>query len=158
MKNKLLVIILIFTSLSINAEDLLSLPKNLKPEDRICFAIYTVHENIVKLTAQFYPIKNFELFEAVLEIEENGKWIEKVTAPIRYPGYTSLFRIEDRTTDWENTEMKTVLSQTLSTIVNNYTGKHDREIIADFDTNGWQQTGRNKVLAVIRNCGRKYAF
>ncbi|GAL82341.1 hypothetical protein-signal peptide and transmembrane prediction [Algibacter lectus] len=46
--------------------------------------------------------------------------------------------------------MKTVLSQTVFAMVNNYTGKHDREIIADFDTNGWPQTGRNKALAVIR--------
>ena len=78
----------------------LSLPKNLKAEDRIAFAMYTVHEKTVKMTAQFYPIKNYEPFEATLEIQENGIWVEKAQAPIRYPGYTSLFRIDD----WDDTK------------------------------------------------------
>ena len=87
-------------SLSIQGQDFLELNKNMKPEDRICFALYTVHENTLKLNAQFYPIKNFEPFLATLEILENGTWVEKVTAPIRYPGYTSLFRIEN----WDDTK------------------------------------------------------
>lgn len=78
----------------------LSLPKNIKPEDRICFAMYTVHENTVKLNAQFYPIKNYEPFEAYLEIQENEKWVTKDTASIQYPGYTSLFRLEN----WDDTK------------------------------------------------------
>ena len=85
--------------LNIQGQDL-ALPKYIKAEDRICFAMYTVHENTVKLTAQFYPIKNFEPFEASLEIEENGKWVEKSVAPIRYPGYTSLFRLDN----WDDTK------------------------------------------------------
>lgn len=83
-----------------NAQDLLSLRKDIKPQDRICFALYTVHENTLKLNAQFYPIKNFEPFEADLEIKENGKWVKKATSPIRYPGYTSLFRIDH----WDDTK------------------------------------------------------
>ena len=78
----------------------LSLPKNIKPEDRIAFALYTVHENTVKLTAQFHPIKNFEPFEATLEIQKNGKWVEKAKAAIQYPGYTAHFRLED----WNDTK------------------------------------------------------
>ncbi|WP_346882141.1 hypothetical protein [uncultured Algibacter sp.] len=100
MKSKIVIILLIIIGISANAQDLLSLPKHLKPEDRICFAMYTVHKKIVKLTAQFYPIKNFEPFQASLEIEKNGKWIPKAVAPIRYPGYTALFRIED----WDDTK------------------------------------------------------
>ena len=84
----------------IQGQDLLEIPKNLKPEDRICFALYTVHENIVKLNAQFYPLKNYEPFEASLEIEENGKWVKRAESPIQYPGYTALFRIED----WDDTK------------------------------------------------------
>ncbi|WP_235835903.1 alkaline phosphatase D family protein [Cognatitamlana onchidii] len=84
--------------LNINAQHLY-LPKNIKPEDRICFAMYTVHENTVKLNAQFYPIKNFEPFEAFLEIQEGGNWVTKDTAVIQYPGYTSLFRLEN----WNDT-------------------------------------------------------
>ena len=71
------------------------LPENIPPEDRICFALYTVHENTLKLTAQFYPIKSSEPFEATLEIKENGKWVEKARSEIIYPGYTAPFRIEN---------------------------------------------------------------
>ncbi|MDC0177436.1 metallophosphoesterase [Polaribacter sp.] len=83
---------------SVNAQNL-ALPKYVNPEDRIAFAMYTVHENIVKLNAQFYPIKNFEPFEATLEIQENGKWVKRAEARIQYPGYTALFRIEN----WDDT-------------------------------------------------------
>lgn len=99
MKSKGLTILFLLFTLTNIAQDI-SLPKFVKPEDRIAFAMYTVHEKTVKLTAQFYPIKNFEPFEASLEIEENGKWIEKATASIRYPGYTSLFRIDN----WDDTK------------------------------------------------------
>ena len=73
----------------------LSLPKHVKAEDRIAFTLYTVHENILKLNTQFYPIENSEPFEAILEVKEGGNWIQKSKAPIQYPGYTSLFRVEN---------------------------------------------------------------
>ncbi|MEM6963257.1 MAG: hypothetical protein AAF573_00740 [Bacteroidota bacterium] len=83
-------------------DDLIRLPDNILPKDRICFALYTVHENILKLTAQFYPIVDFEPFEATLEIEENGKWVQRAKAEIIYPGYTAPFRIEN----WDDTQTK----------------------------------------------------
>jgi len=77
----------------------LSLPKNILPKDRIAFTLYTVHENTLKLTAQFYPIKNYEPFEARLEINKDGKWVVRDVASIVYPGYTSHFRIKN----WDDT-------------------------------------------------------
>ena len=100
MKAKYLLFTTVFLlTFSVKAQDL-SLPKYVNPEDRIAFAMYTVHENIVKLNAQFYPIKNFEPFEATLEIKENGKWVKRAGARIQYPGYTALFRIEN----WDDTK------------------------------------------------------
>lgn len=93
-----LALVLFFSTMM--GQEFISLPKNIQPEDRIAFTLYTVHENTLKLNAQFYPIINFEPFEATLEIEENGKWVKRVEAPIRYPGYTSLFRIEN----WDDTK------------------------------------------------------
>jgi len=58
-----------------------------------------VHEKTLKLTAQFYPIKNFEPFEAILVIEENGNWVQRAETRIVYPGYTAPFRIEN----WNDT-------------------------------------------------------
>ncbi|MFD1315178.1 hypothetical protein [Namhaeicola litoreus] len=83
-------------------ESIIRLPENIQPQDRIAFAMYTVHENTLKLTAQFHPIKNFTPFEASLEIEENGQWVEKAQAEIIYPGYTAPFRIEN----WDDTKEK----------------------------------------------------
>jgi hypothetical protein len=101
MKSKLNAILLfIFLPLCIQGQDFLELPKNIKPEDRIAFTLYTVHEKTLKLTAQFYPITNYEPFVATLEIQENGKWIQRATATIVYPGYTSLFRIDN----WDDTK------------------------------------------------------
>jgi hypothetical protein len=99
MKLKFLLLFFTIGVLSSAFAQELTLPKNISPEERIAFAMYTVHEKTVKLTAQFYPIKNFEPFDASLEIKENGKWITRAKAPIRYPGYTSLFRIEN----WDDT-------------------------------------------------------
>ena len=55
---------LLFLSSYSTAQNTLVLDVN--PEDRICFALYTVHENTLKLTAQFFPIKNYEPMNATL--------------------------------------------------------------------------------------------
>ena len=81
-------------------DDFLALPQNIKAEDRICFALYTVHENTLKLTAQFYPIKSQEPFIAKLQIPKEEKWVDMAETDIIYPGYTAHFRIED----WDDTQ------------------------------------------------------
>ena len=83
-------------------ESIIRLPENLKPKDRIAFAMYTVHENTLKLTAQFHPLKNYTPFSATLEIKENEKWVKKAETEIIYPGYTAPFRIEN----WDDTKEK----------------------------------------------------
>ncbi|WP_241664806.1 alkaline phosphatase D family protein [Seonamhaeicola maritimus] len=74
--------------------------KKIKPKDRICFALYTVHENIVKMTAQFYPIQDYEPFEADLQLKKNGNWETVDHSRIEYPGYTAHFRLEN----WDDTK------------------------------------------------------
>ncbi|MEL7120312.1 MAG: hypothetical protein AAFO07_12750 [Bacteroidota bacterium] len=82
--------------LQAQTDDLLAIPNDIGPEDRICFALYTVHENTLKLTAQFYPIKDFEPFEATLQIKgEDGTWEIVGSTRIIYPGYTAPFRVEN---------------------------------------------------------------
>ncbi|NJB83525.1 metallophosphoesterase family protein [Wenyingzhuangia aestuarii] len=71
-------------------------------KNKICFALYTVHEQTLKLTAQFYPVKNYDPFEATLQIKNNGKWETVQEARIQYPGYTAHFRIED----WDDAQKK----------------------------------------------------
>ena len=95
-----LVLVLLTNTSFGQALDVFTAVKNNLPKDRICFTLYTVHENILKLTAQFYPIKNFEPFEATLEIEKDGKWEQIAETRIVYPGYTAPFRVEN----WDDTK------------------------------------------------------
>ena len=98
---QLLFLFLLFSNLATaQMEDLHAYVKNNPPEDRICFALYTVHENTLKLTAQFYPIRDSEPFEATLEIEKDGKWTAISQTRIVYPGYTAPFRVEN----WDDTQ------------------------------------------------------
>ena len=81
-------------------ENYLAIPDSITAKDRICFALYTVHKNTLKLTAQFYPIKNYEPFEASLEIKDKGEWKEIAKTEIIYPGYTAPFRVEN----WDDSQ------------------------------------------------------
>ncbi|MBT7171284.1 MAG: hypothetical protein HN909_05885, partial [Phycisphaerales bacterium] len=57
--------------------------------------------------------------------------------------------------DWAGAEMKCVLSQTVLANAAHYHGKTGNFVVADMDSNGWPQTGRNNALKEIR---RGYAF
>ncbi|TWT40670.1 hypothetical protein [Botrimarina hoheduenensis] len=63
--------------------------------DRIAFALYTVHNKTLKLTAQFYPIHDHEPFRAELQVLRNTDWITVDAADIAYPGLTAAFRVDD---------------------------------------------------------------
>ncbi|WP_299624983.1 alkaline phosphatase D family protein [uncultured Tenacibaculum sp.] len=98
---RLSILFLICLIFSVKAqENLLKLPDYIAPKDRIAFALYTIHENTLKLTAQFYPIKNVEPFEASLEVFQNNKWKKIAETRIIYPGYTAPFRVEN----WDDTK------------------------------------------------------
>ncbi len=68
-------------------------------------------------------------------------------------GNRQLAFLEDWSTRWQGVEMKSVLSQTV--FANAAHIHHGERLIADMDSNGWPQTGRNKALKVIR---KGYAF
>ncbi len=73
---------------------LLEIPKVSK--DRvICFALYTVHDNILKLTAQLYPLEETDPRTVRLEGQRDGRWEEIATAKIIMPGWTAPFRVEN---------------------------------------------------------------
>ncbi|NIJ44893.1 hypothetical protein FHR24_001332 [Wenyingzhuangia heitensis] len=71
-------------------------------KNKICFAMYTVHEQTLKLTAQFYPVTGYDPFRATLQIKKEGKWQSVQESDIQYPGYTAHFRVED----WDDTKEK----------------------------------------------------
>jgi len=52
--------------------------------------------------------------------------------------------------DWRGQDMKAVLSQTVFANAAHLHGKYDYRLIADLDSNGWPQSGRNRALNEIR--------
>ena len=43
-------------------------------DEVICFALYTVQDNILKLSAQLYPLQGGEAREVTLEIKDGDAW------------------------------------------------------------------------------------
>jgi 3',5'-cyclic AMP phosphodiesterase CpdA len=70
-------------------------PMDVPRDQVVAFALYTVAERVLKLTAQLYPLKPGEPREARLEVQRDGKWIELAQAPVLYPGWSAHFRVED---------------------------------------------------------------
>lgn len=70
------------------------------PRDQVIgFALYTVQDRRLKLTAQFYPLMPDESREARLEVRLDDEWVEVARAPVIEPGWAALFRVED----WDST-------------------------------------------------------
>ena len=92
----LLSILIIFNPGQIYAQkkDPLEIPY-VEPEDKICFALYTIDDNTLKLTAQLYPLYNHDDLKVTLEIKEQGSWKQIDETEVVYPGYTAPFRVEN---------------------------------------------------------------
>ncbi len=84
------------------AEDPLAIPEVTR-DKVICFALYTVHNNILKLNAQLYPLKDGEDRFCRLEVRKNGLWEEVAKSDVVERGWTCLLRVEnwDSTQDWD---------------------------------------------------------
>ena len=74
--------------------DLLAIPE-ITRDKVICFALYTVNEKTLKLTAQFYPLTKDESREAKLEILNDGNWKTIAKTKIIERGWTAPFRVEN---------------------------------------------------------------
>jgi len=73
------------------------------PRDQvICFALYTVHRGVLKLSAQLYPLRAGEARNVALEIRREGGWERIATADVIEPGWLATFRVEpwDHSRDW----------------------------------------------------------
>jgi hypothetical protein len=71
-----------------------------KRENVIAFGIYTVHNNVLKLSAQLFPLSPNETREVRLEIKKNDRWEEVQRKNVNDLGWSALFRLED----WDNTK------------------------------------------------------
>lgn len=55
-------------------------------------------------------------------------------------------------TDWRGADMKIAMSQTIFAGMATHHGGNLAFLLADLDSNGWPQTGRNKALDALRKC------
>lgn len=92
----------LFASVARSAPKDVAIPE--RPESaRIGFALYTVNNNILKMTVQFYPLKEGESRNTALQIQEDGLWKDIADAVITEDEYgnaagdktwTAHFRVE----------------------------------------------------------------
>ena len=69
------------------------------PRDQVvAFGIYTLHNRVLKLSAQLYPLYPKETREVRLEIEKDGSWTEVARQNINDIGWSATFRI----TEWDD--------------------------------------------------------
>lgn len=61
----------------------------------ICFALYTVQDDVLKLTAQLYPLEPGESRTVRLETKRNGRWRRIAQTRVIEQGWTAPFRVED---------------------------------------------------------------
>jgi hypothetical protein len=66
----------------------------------VCFGMYTVANNTLKLTAQLYPLYPDETREVRLEVQKDGEWQEIQRQEVNDLGWSALFRVED----WDDTQ------------------------------------------------------
>jgi len=92
----LLAVVLLFNTAS--AQEL-TVPE-VSRDKVICFALYTVQNNILKLTAQLYPLEPAESRNVRLEIKQQGKWKQIAETQVIEQGWTAPFRVEN----WDNTK------------------------------------------------------
>ncbi len=96
-----LAVVLIFGGIAVSQQNakkrrgraILNIPK-FEEADTICFALYTVSDKTLKLTAQLYPLAEGAPLKACLEIEDNGLWKEVASTEIIKEGWTAPFRVE----------------------------------------------------------------
>ena len=69
----------------------------------ICFALYTVQERVLKLSAQLYPLQKGESREVHLEIGRKSGWKRIASEKVDELGWMATFRVEnwDHSKDWQ---------------------------------------------------------
>jgi hypothetical protein len=68
---------------------------DVKREDVLAFGMYTVSNNILKLTAQLFPLYPYETREVRLEVYENKNWKEIQKKKVNDLGWATTFRVEN---------------------------------------------------------------
>jgi len=88
------IVVLACVSVVSAADSGLEIPEVTK-DKVICFALYTVHNNVMKMTAQLYPLDKDDPRTVRLEIRSDGRWVEIAESDVIEKGCIATFRIEN---------------------------------------------------------------
>lgn len=98
---RLLVALCLALPLSMQAEEFFEVTvPDVARNEVICFALYTVDSNILKMTAQLYPLQDNESKKVYLDIKQKGQWEQVDEADVIEKGWVGLFRVEN----WDSTK------------------------------------------------------
>lgn len=64
-------------------------------DEVICFALYTVHNGVMKMTAQLYPLQAGESRTVALDLKKKGRWQQVAQSEVIEQGMVALFRMEN---------------------------------------------------------------
>jgi hypothetical protein len=103
MKNAIRIMLLVLSTTVIaqgaQRNKLLEIPE-VSRDQVICFALYTVQNNIMKMTAQLYPLQEGEERVVRLDVRTGTQWRQIAESPVIERGWTAHFRV----TDWDTTK------------------------------------------------------
>jgi hypothetical protein len=72
---------------------------DVRRDQLVCFCLYTVHKQTLKLTAQLYPLRDAEERKVSLEIDRGDGWKSAQTRDVNPDGWLATFRLEK----WDDT-------------------------------------------------------
>ncbi|MCK5000964.1 MAG: alkaline phosphatase D family protein [Anaerohalosphaera sp.] len=91
-------VVLLSSTYGAKSGDLLDIPE-VSRDKVICFALYTVDNNIMKMTAQLYPLQGNEARTVRLETRKKGQWVQIARSSVIEDGWTAHFKVEN----WDST-------------------------------------------------------
>ncbi len=132
------------------------------PRDQVvAFATYTHQHNVLKLSAQLFPLKPGEMRKARLELQLNGdKWSVVAEAEVHYPGWDAHFRVEN----WDNTRSVKYRvchgeKAKFEGLIRRDPGDRDEIVVANLSCNSSRTTGpRDEIVENLRHLNPDLLF
>ena len=121
------------------------------PRDQvICFALYTVHQGVLKMSVQLYPLKEGEPRDVTLEVERDGSWHAVARAKVDDVGWMTTFRVQpwDASRDYRYRVRHPLGSEFAGRIRKDPVGK-DEIVVAAFTGNS--NSDRGPRTDIVRN-------
>lgn len=133
---------------------------DVEDKDKICFAMYTVQDNTLKMMVQLYPLADHHSRIVYLEIQKNNKWKRIAESKVRENEYglndakawNLLFRVEnwDMLKDWHYRVVALNGMATYEGIVKHDPAEKDEIVVAAFTGNSrWDKVSRKDMVDAV---------